>query len=690
MSSYAGLDAKEANQQLYNTSTAATDKQASQCGQALANLLMSNIERQDSLSSEDGDETATAKGGVTTVTSPRRLPNINRSPLRISPRRTQQPKRTKGGDCAGLSLGNSVEDNVQIGDPDTIEHKHSMRECQEAMGFDVKFKREDGTTDYELLELENIRIPDGENRSPRRASQRTTTMPSANQRRTTSAAAVQRTTTTSAAAVQQFTMATTNQHMTPRAVVPPQAALTSAAAAQQNTTPSAVAVQQVTIATTNQHMTPTAVVQPQPSLTSAVAAQENTTPSAAAAQQNTTAMANQHMTSSAAVPPPASSTKHASANHTPVTTTQVDAAMEARIRVQQTSPRIASVADSLTDAQRKAKRQGFVLASHLCRWVSDSPAVGDCAPYSADEKRVVEGKNGILFNYFPLCAIEKKETKSQYRTARKKHVEFLVKYYCRARQKKTKSGCQCMLYIARTRDAILAYERVDDNGIPFVHTDHDVFPIERTGRLASDIEAGKRAVYDEWSLSIQQKEFILNQIIGRNYAGNCQLIAEDMMAASASRNLRLTEAQVSDQSKFVERIRKFCCNCSNEMNECGSYLSDLLGGDMTAEDMKVAINMLAMDDTSGVKYEGENEFLKSKKFDTMLREIKVVDSDYGNKDNGYGDFTYILFEYRDAGERAAAAVQMYEDSQAQLETDFFKGVGEYASNHADSFYYTIH
>ena len=61
--------------------------------------------RQDSSSSsgEDGDETATAEGGVTTVTSPRRLANITHSPIRTSPNRAQQPKRTKGDDCAGLS-----------------------------------------------------------------------------------------------------------------------------------------------------------------------------------------------------------------------------------------------------------------------------------------------------------------------------------------------------------------------------------------------------------------------------------------------------------------------------------------------------------------------------------------------------------------------------------------------------------
>ena len=111
------------------------------------------------------------------------------------------------------------------------------------MGFNIKFKKEDGTIDYELLELEDIRIPDGENRTPRRQRtfQGTTVMPS-NQHSTTSAAAAQRTTTPSASAVQQTTTATANQHMTPSSdAVPPQASLTSAAAAQQNTTPSAVA-----------------------------------------------------------------------------------------------------------------------------------------------------------------------------------------------------------------------------------------------------------------------------------------------------------------------------------------------------------------------------------------------------------------------------------------------------------------
>ena len=275
MSSYAGLDAEEASNQQYTTSTAAGEKQAHLC-------IFANIERQDSSSSEDGDETATVEGGVATVASPRRLPNIKHSPLRISPHRTQQPKRTKGDDCAGLSLGNSVEDNV-IGNPDIIEHNFTMRECQKEIGFDVTFKKEDGTIDHELLELQDIRIPDGENRTPRRESQRTTTMPLG------------------------------NQHRTPRAA----------------------ATQTTMLHGHNQHRTP----------------------SAAAAQQTT---ANQHMTPSAAVAASASLSHHDSATRTPATN-QVDAATAARMRVQQSSPRITPVADALTDAQLNETREGFKL-----------------------------------------------------------------------------------------------------------------------------------------------------------------------------------------------------------------------------------------------------------------------------------------------------------------------------------------
>ena len=102
MSSYAGLDAEEA----------------------------SNQQRP---SIDDGDETATAEGGVTTSTSPRRPPNTTHSPVRGSPNRTQQPKRTKGGDYAGLSHGciraineDIMQRNTDLGESGDIDGDGNM------------------------------------------------------------------------------------------------------------------------------------------------------------------------------------------------------------------------------------------------------------------------------------------------------------------------------------------------------------------------------------------------------------------------------------------------------------------------------------------------------------------------------------------------------------------------------------
>jgi hypothetical protein len=370
--------------------------------------------------------------------------------------------------------------------------------------------------------------------------------------------------------------------------------------------------------------------------------------------------------------PAAASSHPVPAIHTPASY-HVDVATAARLRVQQTSPRITAVADTLSEAELSIEKKGFKLDRDLCRWVRDSPPLGECAPYSADEKRQVMGKNGILFNYFPLYSKDKTDVKSNAKKPRKSVVEFLVRYACKGRHTNKKSGCQCMLYIARKAGAILAFVKVDERGEPVRHSDHDFFPIERTKRIQSDVEAGKRAKFDELSLSCAQKEFVLNHLIGSNSSGNWHIIAEDMIAAKSSRNLRLTQAQENDPSKFANRIRLFW---RNELKDCCAYLTD--SKDMTAEDMKMAIEMLSMDDPSEAVYDGTNEFLKSDKFKTILRVIKVVGTDYGQNGNGYGDFTFLHFEYRDASKIAALAVKMFPDGVVQVETDFFKGVGKCA------------
>ncbi|KAK1736959.1 hypothetical protein QTG54_012404 [Skeletonema marinoi] len=121
----------------------------------------------------------------------------------------------------------------------------------------------------------------------------------------------------------------------------------------------------------------------------------------------------------------------------------------------------------LTPSQRKVARRGFKLNEDLCRLVNDTPPLGEYAKYSVGEEKELEGENGILCKYFPFqYYTEKTEKKSSAMNPRVKEVEFIRMYGCsNARQ----TGCKCYLYTARVPGAILAYEKVDEEGIPFQH-----------------------------------------------------------------------------------------------------------------------------------------------------------------------------------------------------------------------------
>lgn len=124
------------------------------------------------------------------------------------------------------------------------------------------------------------------------------------------------------------------------------------------------------------------------------------------------------------------------------------------------------VVDTLTPSQLSEKRKGFIISGHLCRVVNNSSQkIGEFEDYSTDEKKEVDI---ILKNYFPYGHyIAKTESRSKATNPRPKQLEFLRKYGC-ANAKNT--GCNCMLFIARVKGAILVYERVDEKGVPFEHS----------------------------------------------------------------------------------------------------------------------------------------------------------------------------------------------------------------------------
>ena len=120
-----------------------------------------------------------------------------------------------------------------------------------------------------------------------------------------------------------------------------------------------------------------------------------------------------------------------------------------------------------TPSHYSAARKGFELSVQLCGLVDDTPQLGECANFSANEEKHLMGENGILGNYFPYnVRVEKTEVKSDRPNARVKPVEFIKRYGCSNSQK---TGCKCALWTARAPGVILVYERVDAEGTPFKH-----------------------------------------------------------------------------------------------------------------------------------------------------------------------------------------------------------------------------
>lgn len=131
-----------------------------------------------------------------------------------------------------------------------------------------------------------------------------------------------------------------------------------------------------------------------------------------------------------------------------------------------------SVVDILTSAQLQKRRKGFELNVELCSIVGDTPKLGECAEYSADEAKHLNGENGLLCKYFPYqYRTEKTQKKSNRPNARDNGVEFIRLYGC---SNNSKTGCKCKLWTARVQDAILVYEGVGENGVPFKHVHHCV------------------------------------------------------------------------------------------------------------------------------------------------------------------------------------------------------------------------
>ena len=138
-----------------------------------------------------------------------------------------------------------------------------------------------------------------------------------------------------------------------------------------------------------------------------------------------------------------------------------------------------SVADILTSTQLVKRKKGFELNVELCGVVGDTPQLGECAEYSANEANHLDGENGLLRKYFPYqYRIEKTQKKSNRPNARDNDVEFIRMYGC---SNSSNTGCECKLWIARVRGAILVYERVGDKGVPFKHLHHGIDMSARMG-----------------------------------------------------------------------------------------------------------------------------------------------------------------------------------------------------------------
>ena len=76
-----------------------------------------------------------------------------------------------------------------------------------------------------------------------------------------------------------------------------------------------------------------------------------------------------------------------------------------------------------TPSHYSAARKGFELSVQLCGLVDDTPQLGECANFSANEEKHLMGENGILGNYFPYnVRVEKTEVKSDRPNARVKTV----------------------------------------------------------------------------------------------------------------------------------------------------------------------------------------------------------------------------------------------------------------------------
>ena len=309
---------------------------------------------------------------------------------------------------------------------------------------------------------------------------------------------------------------------------------------------------------------------------------------------------------------------------------------------------------SITDEMKHRFSPNFKYKSAFA--IKNGPAAGYKAKFSEEESICVKEriKGGILWKDLVSRFEDHRDSVTKgFNGPKMCGVEELIRYKCRT------ASCNCELIVARATGGIIVYEKMDlTTNEPYEHRGHDLPPDEQKGHRGTNVES-RKSKYDGCSLTQEQKEYI-NQ--------HCSLLMQKgdyhgiLRSMTLSPSVTVLETQKSDQEMFSNRIQYYV----KYLKRTG--YGSLANRAMTGDEIQRILDCLKHVENTTIGRNNDLPFLQSTDFACMQERIRISDHDY--QASG-GVFSFISFEFVDAGDRAEKAVQRFGSAGVQGEMDFF-------------------